>query len=185
MGRIARLNKREILERLYLEFQHKGYDGASIKALGEACDLSKASLYHHFPKGKADMAQQVLGLAGRQLQEMVLAPLSKADEGADRLRHSLEGVKQYYKGDIPVCLMNSLLMGEGRVLFGGNIAKVVVLWQGLLEQSLMDQGISRADSLEGAKDIMQTIQGSLILARVQADRVPFEQAIDGLIHLYA
>ena len=184
MGRISRLSKREILERLYFEFQHKGYDGASIKALGEACDLSKASLYHHFPKGKAEMAQQVLGFSGRQLQEMVLAPLSKTDDGAERLRQSLEGVKQYYKGDIPICLMNSLLMGEGRVLFGANIAVVVVLWQDLLEKALIDQGISKADSVDAAKDIMQTIQGSLILARVHAGRAPFEQAIDGLIQLY-
>ena len=41
-------------------FETRGYDGATLTLLSAATGLGKASLYHHFPGGKADMAAALL-----------------------------------------------------------------------------------------------------------------------------
>ena len=68
MPRKAKLNKSALAERLSAVFCENGYEGASLSGLAEACELSKASLYHHFPNGKVDMANAVLARAGARLQ---------------------------------------------------------------------------------------------------------------------
>lgn len=36
-------------------FQQKGYQGVGLSEILKACDITKGSLYHHFPKGKEEL----------------------------------------------------------------------------------------------------------------------------------
>ncbi|ALC87030.1 transcriptional regulator [Bacillus sp. FJAT-22090] len=36
-------------------FQQKGYKGTGLNEILKACDISKGSLYHHFPNGKEEL----------------------------------------------------------------------------------------------------------------------------------
>ena len=57
------LAKEEVVARLMKVFRREGYEGASLSRLSEATGLGRSSLYHHFPRGKEDMAAAVLDLA--------------------------------------------------------------------------------------------------------------------------
>ena len=50
----------ELLNALSDVFRKRGYEGATLAELAAAANLGRASLYHHFPGGKAEMARQVL-----------------------------------------------------------------------------------------------------------------------------
>lgn len=51
--------KAQIVGRLFIVFRDHGYEGASLADLSRATKLGKSSLYHHFPRGKEQMAEAV------------------------------------------------------------------------------------------------------------------------------
>lgn len=51
-------------------FRRYGYNGTSLKQVTEAAGAPTGSLYHHFPGGKADLAQVVLETTGAAYQEL-------------------------------------------------------------------------------------------------------------------
>ncbi|UTW55083.1 TetR/AcrR family transcriptional regulator [Kordiimonas sp. SCSIO 12610] len=165
MPRTAQLSKTERAQRLIPIFQHYGYDGATLNKLASATELSKASLYHHYPKGKEDMARHALAYMGSLLQKHVLAPLSGPDP-EQAIQNSLSGVLNYYNGDTPICLMNSLMLGNGKTLFGKAIRETVKVWAKLLSQNIAKTGIPVIEAQEISSQTIEAIQGSLILCRI-------------------
>lgn len=178
MPRPAKFTKAILAQRLETVFKENGYEGASLMMLADATALSKASLYHHFPKGKEEMAAHVLAHSGASLQKFVLAPLMDASGAA--LMKSLKGTKTYYSGDVPICLMNSLLLGEGRSLFGPQIASAVTAWQDGMVKCLEGEGVTTSEANAWAIDALQRIQGALVLCRVTGTRKALEDCIDAL-----
>jgi TetR/AcrR family transcriptional repressor of lmrAB and yxaGH operons len=56
------MSRQTIVPELLELFRKFGYDGVTIARISEATGLGKASLYHHFPQGKEQMAREVLML---------------------------------------------------------------------------------------------------------------------------
>ncbi len=52
--------KNETIAQLLNVFQKYGYEGATLTRLSEATGFGRASLYHHFAKGKEEIAAVVL-----------------------------------------------------------------------------------------------------------------------------
>ena len=194
MPRIAKHRKSALADILELVFLSYGYDGASLGMLAEAAGVSKASLYHHFPNGKQDMAAAVLNRSGTRLQQLVLAPLLTTGPPAGRLLQSYEGVAAYYSGEVPACLMNSFLLGQGAKLFGPQTLLAVSAWQKALKTAYRELhkagGFSggavgmQAEDEEGAenkaREVLGQIQGALVLCRVTNSRAPLESSLKGL-----
>ena len=177
MPRITKLNKTEMAARLSGVFQENGYEGASMAMLARAAELSKASLYHHFPNGKEDMANKVLAYAGARLQKHILAPLSSKKDPEIRLVESFAGVARYYDGDVPFCLMNSLLVGEGKILFQKQIGAAVEMWQSGLSGAYKEMGLIASEADLKARNALMAIQGSLVLCRVENSRAPLDACL--------
>ncbi len=180
MPRHAKHSKANMANALESIFKEYGYEGASLKLLAQAADLSKASLYHHFPRGKAEMAAHVLAHSGARLQKLVLAPMAGTGDGIGRVRTSLQGVATYYAGTIPICLMNSLLIGEGRALFGDSIAEAVAAWFGGIRTCLIHSGYTEDNASRWGKETIALIQGALVLCRVDSSRAPLDDCLRDL-----
>lgn len=181
MPRPATYKFDELLGLIEPVFRERGYADATMSALSNASGLSKASLYHHFPDGKPDMARKILGLEGRRMHVMVLGPLSGDADPVDQLRNSLRGVLSFYAGDVPACMMNSLMLGEGVSLFREDIAAAVAVWQRGLEESYKQLTNDTTEAAAWAQYAIERMQGALILCKVQASRQPLERAIQELI----
>src|ERR1700749_1985402 len=69
--------KAEIVGRLFVVFQDRGYEGASLADLSQATGLGKSSLYHHFPRGKEQMAEAVLE-QGRTFIQTAVADVARS-----------------------------------------------------------------------------------------------------------
>ncbi|NVJ98767.1 MAG: TetR/AcrR family transcriptional regulator [Alphaproteobacteria bacterium] len=182
MTRPAKYTKSQLAKRLETVFKENGYEGASMKMLSEATGLSKASLYHHFPKGKDEMAAYVLAQSGARLQTLVLSPLAQEapKSGVQKLLASFQGTANYYDGAPPFCLMNSLLLGSGLDLFSSRIGAAVEMWRKGLSSCLVEAGASRQDANDWADDVLGRIQGALVLCRVSGQRLPLETCLRGL-----
>ncbi|WP_051078124.1 TetR/AcrR family transcriptional regulator [Kordiimonas gwangyangensis] len=181
MPRIAKYSRTAMAERFVSVFKTYGYEGASLSLLADSVELSKASLYHHFPGGKEQIAAQALAHSGARLQRLVLAPLASAKAGQERLQLSLRGVTEYYDGDVPVCLMNSLLLGEGRTLFGSQIKAAVDAWTKGLARATTEAGLSNPEAW--ARQSLEQIQGALVICRVVGNRSPLHACLEKLSHI--
>jgi len=179
MPRTAQLSKSERARRLVPIFQNYGYEGATLNKLAKATELSKASLYHHYPKGKEDMAHHALAFMGQRLQKHILAPLNdKRKSPEDAIRGSLSGVLDYYNDAVPICLMNSMMLGEGKTLFGPQIKQTVDIWADMLQANLLRLQYSNKEAAELSKSIIKSIQGALIFCRIEASPTPLKHYID-------
>lgn len=180
MPRLAKLPKARIAEILSSVFTSYGYEGASLAMLAKAAGLSKASLYHHFPNGKKDMAAHALGQAGARFQKLILLPLQSGKGAHDRLLHSFDGVAIYYDGAIPACLMNSLMLGSGANLFGKEIARALEAWEAGLSGAYQELGTPDREAHARACRVIDRLQGTLVRCRIEQSRVPLEACLDEL-----
>lgn len=177
---MERLSASQVINLILPVFRDYGYDGASLTILAEASGLSRGSLYHHFPGGKQEMARAVLSRSGASLARLVMAPLTRKEPAADQIQSMFDGVKNYYTGDPPVCLMNSLTLGAGRELYGSEVGAAVNAWRKSLASTLAQGGISEDQADKQASAAIERIQGGLIIARVCGNKVSFDEGLDVL-----
>ena len=177
MARPLTFSKSELLTMLAEVFRRSGYDGASMAELSKVTKLSKASLYHHFPGGKAEMATHVMAEEGKRLQQFVLAPLGNLDNPIEALENSLNGVGKFYDGEVPRCLMNSIMLGSGEALFKQGISDAVTAWSKLLANAYEAAGVSADEAQAWSAYALERIQGALIICRVASNRDALEQCL--------
>ena len=104
----ALMSKDDMLARLMALFREKGFDGASLADISAATGLGKSSLYHHFPDGKAEMAQQVLGYLEAQLEVAIFEPLRSTGSPRKKLDRMLDALDRFYDGGKRACLLERL-----------------------------------------------------------------------------
>jgi TetR/AcrR family transcriptional repressor of lmrAB and yxaGH operons len=76
----------EIVDRLFMVFRDRGYEGASLADLSRATGLGKSSLYHHFPNGKEQMAEAVLEKGKAFIQSAVVDVATSSSPLRARIR---------------------------------------------------------------------------------------------------
>ncbi len=72
------MSRREIVDEALAAFAEEGFDGVSLRSLGERVGLHNSSLFHHF-RGKREIAQGALERVGEGLLPL-LEPLSRDAE---------------------------------------------------------------------------------------------------------
>ncbi len=173
MGRltaaVAGQKRQHLNAGLIATFKQNGYDGASIAALSVAAGLAKASLYHRFPAGKPEMGRTALAEAGRRFTELVLKPLQSRLPPRERLLAMVDGLVIYYSEGVPVCLMNSMTLGEGATLFSADIRATLAAWQRLMETAFVDSGHTAGEAQRRAEAVIIQVQGTLVVARIRGD----------------
>ncbi len=173
----ALMPRTEVLDRLTRVFREVGYEGATLSRLSEATGLVKASLYHHFPGGKEEMAAAVLAGANAWLEECVLKPL--AGEGAPRKRLDVmvEALDAYYAGGRDGCLLGLLSQGEARDIFQAHVRTALERWGAAIAAVLVQSGISPDLARDRGEDAVIQIQGALVVARGIGSTGPFARTV--------
>ncbi len=172
--------KDEVLAQLAKVFRQYGYEGATLARLSEATGLGKASLYHHFPKGKEEMAAAVLNQMKHWFEERILTPLRDGGAPADRIRTMSKNVDELYNRGQQTCLLSVLALGESKDLFHTQIRFALNIWLDTLAKVLVEEGLDPECARQRAEDAILQIQGALVLARGLDDTAPFERVIKRL-----
>jgi len=159
------LTREQLLSRLCETFRHYGYEGASMARIAAATGLGKASLYHHFPEGKRQMAAAVLDWAIQWFEEHVFAPLKSTHPPRQRIVAMLDSLSDYYALGQCACLPALLGLGAEREMFADAIHAFYQRWLDALAQALTDSGLARDIAQRRAYDALERIQGALVLSR--------------------
>lgn len=183
MARPVKITDDVLFSKLSDVFRDVGYDGASLARLSAATGLQKASLYHRFPGGKDQMADEVLRGAEQWLTANILTPLLTAGEPRARVRGLVRALDEFYAGGRQACLLNLLASPPNTP--GPLAERIRQAFEALIDALtavLRDAGLAAATARAGAERAVVLIQGSLVLARGLRTPRPFRTVLRQLEH---
>lgn len=174
MARPQTTDDAALLARLAEVFRQTGFSGASLERLARESGLKKASLYHRFPGGKQQMAEQVLDASGRGFQAQVLAPLEAPGAPRARLDAALAGLERFYAGGGRSCLLNMLAprgLEDGPLAdrLKGALERTVGAFAALAAEAGHPPGTARRRAMRA----VMMIHGSLVVSRALGSPEPF------------
>ena len=174
-----KLSREESVERIAEEFRRHGYAGTSLSRIAEATGLGRASLYHHFPGGKDEMAREVFRKVGEEVGE-ILDLLREPGEPRDRIRRSIEGVERFYAAGAKNCLLGAMVLSGGSDRFSKELAAAFEAWIDALREPLEDAGIPPPIARRRAEDAVVRLQGALVVSRGLGDTGAFRRLLKEL-----
>ncbi len=174
---MSKIAEPELLSRLTEVFRTHGYEGATLSKISEATGLQRASLYHRFPGGKAEMAEAVLNRADEWLQAHALRPLSEPGPPERRLRQMARRLDEFYEGGQQSWLLDSLSFGDGEGTFRDQQRASMEAWVAAIAAVLRGSGLPARTARQRAQDAVIRIEGSLVMARATGDRTPFRRTL--------
>ena len=165
---------------LFQLFRHHGYDGVSLAKIAEATGLGKASLYHHFPGGKAEMVQETLAYSGRWMAAHIVGPLQGDGAPLERLQQMCDRSSDLYDAGEQPCLLASLAVGASRDTFHAAVRERLRSLVDAIAAVLVEAGLDPELAQQRGEDAVMTIQGALILSRGLDDPTLFQRALSQL-----
>jgi AcrR family transcriptional regulator len=174
------LSKAEVLDRLLSAFRDKGYEGASLAELSAATGLVRSSLYHHFPGGKEDMAEQVLAHLDRQLATDLFQPLRSAGTPAAKLRAMLDTIDAFYEGGRKACLLERLCASVDRTRFRRPLRRAFTAWMEAVRALCLEAGLPKAVARARAEDLVVRVEGALVVCAGTDDYGVFARTMTAL-----
>jgi TetR/AcrR family transcriptional repressor of lmrAB and yxaGH operons len=177
------IDKTQLTEDLRRVFITRGYDGATLAHLSASTGLSKASLYHHFPGGKPEMAAVSVRDAISRLQQLAYhhflnLPPQKALAGF------LEGYTEYVDYGRSNCLLailiNHATAHEDILDLQVLITKQFFDWHAILTQAFEGCGYKSKKAERMAHELIAQIHGALLNAKLHNNAKLFSKAMTRL-----
>lgn len=158
-----------LLRQLGQVFRTRGYEGATLTQLAAAAGMGKASLYHHFPGGKSEMAEVLLRDAVADLHRKAFASLDGGEAPARRLQRFLQGFANYLDDSGGQCLLAVLALGSAREQHGTLIQGQFQDWRAALGRAFEELGQKPKRAQRSAIEMLDQIYGAQITGRLVGD----------------
>ena len=144
---------------------------------------ARSSLYHHFPRGKEQMAEAVLE-QGKAFIQSAIADVARSGEPLHtRIGKISASLDQMYAGGHNACVLGRLAAADIGAAGHQIVRDIFELWATAIAELARDSGMSPTHARQFAEDWIARLQGSLILHSASGDRKPFERALSALTQL--
>ena len=177
--RPAKISDEKVFQGLSDVFRRKGYDGASYSDLMKATGLVKASLYHRFPGGKADMVDAMLSKVDQHFADHVLKPASEEGRPQDRVRKIARRLREFYDSGKRWCLLDTLTLADSSSTLA-HARRSMEFWIDVFARLSRDAGLSPATARKRAEEAVAAIEGGLVASRVLGNPRPFLRSLANL-----
>jgi AcrR family transcriptional regulator len=174
---VSRISREEALDRIGDVMRRYGYDGASLSRISKATGLGRASLYHHFPGGKEEMAREVFGRLGEQVDACILAPLREDVPPRKRIEKMIRGLEEFYARGDKNCLLGAMVLSGGSDRFSKELRSAFRRWIDSLSRVIRSAGISPGVARRRAESAVGLVQGALVVSRGLGEGAPFRQML--------
>lgn len=167
-----------ILLKLFRQF---GYEGVTLSKISQETGLGKASLYHHFPRGKAEMAEVALAYVNHWLETSILEILDRQESPITKFQAMCVEISEFFNEGQNSCLWAVLAMSQSSDdLFHQQISNAVSQWIGAIAKVLIEAGLDEKMAKERGEDALVAIQGALIVSHGLRDFAPFRRILEKL-----
>lgn len=164
-------------------FNRKGYAGTALSDLMQATGLEKGGIYRHFDS-KQELAQDAFEYAWKIAMDMRFEGTQEIPNAVDRLKQIVRNFRDRRSGLVPggCPLLNTAIdSDDGNPQLRAKARRALRLWLDRLE-SITEEGKSRGevrsevDSAKLATLIASTLEGSLMVSRLQRNEEPLDLA---------
>jgi len=165
-------------------FRQQGYHGTALHDILAAGGSPRGSLYFHFPKGKEEIGETALTMAG----EAVCQGIAKAAEASASTEMFLTYVaramaadleKSGYKEGCPIATTALETSAQSEVL--GNATRIAFRkWENEIMRGLTRFGMTDEEAGQLATMVLSQLEGALLLARTYRSLEPIQRAEQAL-----
>ncbi len=177
---VKNLKREELLLRLFSIFRRSGFDGATLSKISEETGLGKASLYHHFPGGKVQMAEDVLRFVENWNDQNLIVPLGGRGRPKQKIKHMMTVINDMYAGGKTGCLIGALVPEDAFSEYQDQIKRILIKWIEAIAGVLVEYGMEPKESRLRAEEAVAKIQGALIVAKGTGQRAVFGRLMKNL-----
>ena len=175
--------RQEIIRKAAPLFNQRGYEGAALSDLMKATGLEKGGIYRHF-ESKQQLAAEAFDYAWNLALETRFEGTQEISNTVDRLKQVVRNFRDRRAGLVPggCPLLNTAIdSDDGNPQLRDKARRALKSWlervQSIIEEG-QRQGEIRSDveSSELASLIVSTLEGSLMVARLQRKEAPCDWA---------
>ncbi len=155
-----------------------GYAATGLTEILQESGAPRGSLYYYFPGGKEEIAAAAVEAAGKLVSdtlERLAAETESAPDFLDKYAEMLAGwmAASKFRDGCPVAttLLETVPQSDMITSVG---QEVFARWRSIIAGVLRRDGMPPADAHPLADYIMATVEGALLMARVQQDTTPIE-----------
>lgn len=174
--------REDMIESAVTLFRERGVEGTSFSDVLERSGAPRGSLYHWFPGGKAQLAEEATRYAG----EVIAAGLARALDEKDPAA-AVRGFARVYRRILRESefgagcpIVAATLEGDRSPGARDAAGAAFSRWRELLADAFGRHGLSPARAASLATLAVAAIEGGIVLARAERSVEPLERVVDEL-----
>jgi TetR/AcrR family transcriptional repressor of lmrAB and yxaGH operons len=179
----ALASKDEIIDRLFIVFRDRGFNGASLADLSKATGLGRSSLYHYFPEGKDQMAGAVLARAEAVVEKEIFSVAQSGEPLITRGKRIASALETIYGGGTTPCILGQLAGANIAPAARQSLLNSFEQWTVAIAKLARDSGMPDSRARSFAEDWIARLQGALLLQAANGTTEPFRRALKALLDL--
>lgn len=174
--RPQKITRDELLLRCANTFKRYGYHGTSMDMLASACELTKASFYHHYPNKEA-LARDVLQRTHAIINETLFAiAYDTSLAPAERLARMNTKARKLFMEDSIGCLMGVITIDATYAVpeLMPPIRQFIDDWTSALTQ-LLSSRLPEPQARQLARQSVADFEGAILLSRIDGNSECFDR----------
>jgi AcrR family transcriptional regulator len=163
-------------------FRRQGYAGTGLKQIATQAEAPFGSVYHFFPGGKEQLADEVLRAGGRFFLALYESIAAAAPDLVGAVRDFFAGAAETllatdFADACPIATVAGEIASTHEVLRQAT-ADVFESWLDALAEDLVEAGVSAGDARSLALSLLAVLEGAFLLSRTLRSIEPMRAASD-------
>jgi AcrR family transcriptional regulator len=168
-------------------FRRQGYAGTGLKQIAQEADATLGSIYHFFPGGKEQLADEVLRTGGRFFLALYESIAAAAPDLVTTVRDFFGGagetlVATDFADACPIATVAGEIASTHEVLRVAT-ADVFESWLDAVIEDAVEAGIARDRARALAVSVLAILEGAFLLSRSQRSVEPMRSCADAAVAL--
>jgi AcrR family transcriptional regulator len=160
-------------------FRRQGYAATGLNQILDEAGVKPGSMYHHFPRGKQQLAAAVVDTAGADIARLLRRFLATDRSVADIIDRWIDllvaGLAADHRDGCPIEPIATESVNASPAVRAAS-ARAFESWCAAIEDRLRSDGWSAADARRVALAVISLIEGALILSRTAGDAAALNAA---------
>lgn len=166
-----------MIESAAVLFRERGVLGTSFTDVLDHSGAPRGSIYHHFPGGKAQLAEEATRWAGEFILAATVAALDESDPvGAiDAFRRWWTDILRESDYEAGCVIVAATLEGAREHTVRDAAAAAFANWERVLAQALRKHGVPAKRARSVATLLVAAIEGAVVISRAEHTTKPLER----------
>jgi TetR/AcrR family transcriptional regulator, lmrAB and yxaGH operons repressor len=160
-------------------FRAQGYSGTGLKQLAAEAEAPWSSMYHFFPGGKEQLAEQAIRYGGELYAQMIRQSFAAYPDPREAIAAMFSGEAKILRSSgfrlgCPVASV-ALDVASTTETVRKPCAQVFASWINALAEGIAASGTPQETATDLASYILASLEGAIILSRTSKSVKPLEQ----------